>query len=58
MAKVIRFPIERRENFTGFEKDRWFREAVDEILVGIDDFFANFDIFSGPKKGPGKQSDK
>ncbi|MGE5449810.1 MAG: hypothetical protein ACM3PA_00330 [Methanomassiliicoccales archaeon] len=50
MAKVIRFPVERRENYTGFEKDRWFRESVNEILIGIEAFFDNYDIFSGRYK--------
>jgi len=51
-GKLIRFPVERRENYTGFDKDRWFREAVDEILLGMEEFFDNFDIFSGRRKKP------
>lgn len=49
-GKIIRFPVERRENYTGFDKDRWFREAVDEILLGMEEFFENFDIFTGRRK--------
>jgi len=55
-GKIIRFPVERRENYTGFEKDRCFREAVDEILLGMEEFFENFDIFSGRRKN-GKKND-
>lgn len=51
-GKIIPFPIERQDN--NLEKDRCFRDAVDEILLGMDDFFANFDIFSGRRKATRK----
>ncbi|MGE5380908.1 MAG: hypothetical protein ACM3NT_07535 [Methylocystaceae bacterium] len=54
-AKIIRFPLERREVYTGFDKDRWFREAVDEIITGMDEFFEHFDIFSGRRKKPARK---